>query len=120
VAANIALAVALMGPLAHAGVALASSLSAYVNLFTLLWALRRRLGPIGGRALVRSGARTLLATVALVLAARALAPAADTGLLAAAHTAGAIAAGAAAFVAAAAGLRAPELGALLDVLRRRR
>jgi putative peptidoglycan lipid II flippase len=120
VAANIALAVALMGPLAHAGLALASSLSAYVNLFTLLWALRRRLGPIGGRALVRSGARTLLATVALVLAARALAPAADTGLLAAAHTAGAIAAGAAAFVAAAAGLRAPELGALLDVLRRRR
>ena len=119
VAANIVLALALMGPLAHAGLALASSLSAYVNLLALLWALRRRLGPIGGRALVRSALRTGAATVVLWLAARALAPAGDTGAVAAAHTAAAIAGGAIAFAAAAALLRAPELSALLGMLRRR-
>ncbi len=119
VAANVVLALALMGPLAHAGLALASSLSAYVNLLALLWALRRRLGPIGGRALARSAVRTLAATAALWLAARALAPGAETGALAAAYTAAAIAGGAVAFGSAAALLRAPELGALLGILRRR-
>jgi putative peptidoglycan lipid II flippase len=120
VAANVALALALMWPLAHAGLALASSLSAYVNVLALLWALRRRLGPIGGRALARACARTLAATAALWLTARALAPAWDGSALAAVHTAMAIAGGAAAFTVAAAILRAPELGALLGMLRRRR
>lgn len=120
VAANVALALTLMWPLAHAGLALASSLSAYVNLLALLWALRRRLGPIGGRALARACARTLVATAALWLAARALAPTWDGSALAAATTMAAIAGGAAAFVVAAALLRAPELGALLGMLRRRR
>jgi putative peptidoglycan lipid II flippase len=120
VAANIALALTLMWPLAHAGLALASSLSAYVNVFALLWALRRRLGPIGGRALARSCARTLVATAALWLVARALAPVWDGSVIAVAYTAAAIVGGAAAFAVAASILRAPELGALLGMLRRRR
>ncbi len=50
VAVNIVAAFALMGPLAHAGLAAAASVAAYVNLGTLVWAARRRLGPIGGSA----------------------------------------------------------------------
>src|SRR5207244_10868390 len=49
----------MMAPLGHAGLAGASSVGAYVNLVALLWAARRRLGPLGGRALVASAARTL-------------------------------------------------------------
>jgi putative peptidoglycan lipid II flippase len=67
VAANIVAAVVLMGPLAHSGLAFASSLAAYVNLVTLAIAARRRFGPLGGRALVKSGLATLAATAPLVL-----------------------------------------------------
>jgi len=119
VAANVVLALGLMGPLAHGGLALASSLAAYVNLLTLLWMLRQRLGPIGGRALGRSLIRTLAATVPLWLACRALGPVADAPSgPAAGWTGAAVIGGGLAFVAAAALLRAPELQALLGMLRR--
>jgi putative peptidoglycan lipid II flippase len=98
---------------------LASSLAAYVNLLTLLWMLRQRLGPIGGRALGRSLIRTLAATVPLWLACRALGPVADAPSgPAAGWTGAAVIGGGLAFVAAAALLRAPELQALLGMLRR--
>ena len=97
VAANVVLALGLMWPLAHAGLALASSLAAYVNLLALLWMLRRRLGPMGGRA---------------------LGPVADSPGHTAAWTGVAVVGGGLAFVAAAALLRAPELHALLAMLRR--
>src|SRR6266852_2279449 len=58
VAANIALALLLMWPLRHAGLALASSLSAYVNLALLYWLLRLRLGRLGSRETALSLART--------------------------------------------------------------
>ena len=46
VAVNVVLALLLMWPLQHVGLALASSLSSYVNLLGLCWLLRRRLdGP---------------------------------------------------------------------------
>jgi putative peptidoglycan lipid II flippase len=67
IVANLVAAVALMGPLGHAGLAAASSFGAYVNLAGLLWAARRRFGPLGGRALLRSIARTTLASVPLLL-----------------------------------------------------
>ena len=118
VAANVVLALGLMWPLAHAGLALASSLAAYVNLLALLWMLRRRLGPMGGRALGRSALRTLAATVPLWLACRALGPAADFPGHTAVWTGVAVVGGGLAFVAAAALLRAPELHALLAMLRR--
>jgi len=65
VGVNIVIAVVLLRPMAHAGLAFASSASAYVNLVTLLWLLRRRLGRLGGRQLVRSLGRTALASAAL-------------------------------------------------------
>jgi putative peptidoglycan lipid II flippase len=67
VVANVICAVVLMGPLAHSGLALASSLSAFVNLGALVWAARRRFGPLGGRALARSLVRTAVASVPLAL-----------------------------------------------------
>jgi putative peptidoglycan lipid II flippase len=62
---NLVAAVALMGPLGHAGLAAAASIGAYANLAGLLWAARRRFGPLGGRALAGSLARTALASVPL-------------------------------------------------------
>src|SRR5947208_2775474 len=60
-------ALVMMAPLGHAGLAGASSVGAYVNLVALLWAARRRLGPLGGRALVASAARTLAASLPLLV-----------------------------------------------------
>lgn len=65
VAANIVAALLLMGPLAHGGLALASSIGAFVNAGLLLWAARRRFGHLGGRALGVSLARTLAASTPL-------------------------------------------------------
>ncbi len=67
VAANIVVAVALMRPMGHSALALASSAGAAVNLVTLVWAARRRFGRIGGRALAASVGRTLAASLPLVL-----------------------------------------------------
>ena len=119
VAANVALALGLMWPLGHAGLALASSLSSYVNLLGLGWRLRVRLGPIGGRRMAVSLARTLGASVGLFLLCVWLAPAWDGSLRAAAWTAVAIGGGGLAYAAAALALRAPELTALLGMARRR-
>jgi putative peptidoglycan lipid II flippase len=65
VAANVVAAVALMEPLAHGGLALATSIGAYVNVALLLLVARRRFGPVGGRALLGSLGRTLAASVPL-------------------------------------------------------
>ncbi|MBF0633437.1 MAG: murein biosynthesis integral membrane protein MurJ, partial [Nitrospinae bacterium] len=46
---NIALNLVLMGPLKHGGLALATSISAFVNVGALAWMLRKRLGKIDGR-----------------------------------------------------------------------
>ncbi|MBI4638911.1 MAG: murein biosynthesis integral membrane protein MurJ [Candidatus Rokubacteria bacterium] len=65
VVANVLAAVVLMGPLAHAGLAGASSFGAYVNVAALVLMARRRFGPLGGRALLGSLARTIAASVPL-------------------------------------------------------
>jgi len=119
VAANVVLALALMWPLQHAGLALASSLSAYVNFLLLCWLLRRRLGPIGGRQMAGSLLRTGGASAALLLWCVWAGARLGAGWAGAAWTAGALAAGMLVYLAAAAALRAPELGALLGMLRRR-
>ena len=67
IVANLVAAVALMGPMGHAGLAAASSFGAYVNLAGLLWAARRRFGLLGGRALARSVGRTALACIPLLI-----------------------------------------------------
>src|SRR5947209_1816526 len=66
VAANVAAAAAMMGPLGHAGLAGASSIGAYVNLLALLVVARRRLGRLGGRTLVSTRCRTALASLPLL------------------------------------------------------
>src|SRR4030095_496314 len=67
IAANLVAAMVLMGPMGHGGLALASSIGSYVNLFGLLWVARRDFGLLGGRALVISAARTLAASAPLAL-----------------------------------------------------
>lgn len=49
VAANLILSLLLMGPLKHAGLALATALAAVLNLGFLLYFLRRRIETVGGR-----------------------------------------------------------------------
>ncbi len=51
---NVGFAVALMGPLGHGGLALASSLASMGNLGGLLWLLRRQLGPLGFPRILKS------------------------------------------------------------------
>jgi len=119
VAANVVLAISLMWPLQHAGLALASSLSAYVNLLLLCWLLRRRLGPIGGLQIAGSLLRTGGAAAALLLWCVWAAPRLGAGWAGAAWTVGALAGGMLVYVIAAAALRAPELVALFGMLRRR-
>jgi len=116
VAANVAFAVALMWPLEHVGLALASSLSSYVNLLGLVWLLRRRLGALGAAEIWRSLARTLGASAVLVL--WCVWPAAALGSGAGGALA-ALAGGVIVYAGAAAALRAPELRDLLGMLRRR-
>ena len=51
---NVTLAVILMGPLKHGGIALATSLSSIFNAAALVFLLKKRLGRMGGRSIVRS------------------------------------------------------------------
>ncbi len=64
-AANVALNLALMGPLGHGGLALATSLAAMLNLTMLLLALRKRLSGLDFRSLGPSLARTCAAALLL-------------------------------------------------------
>jgi putative peptidoglycan lipid II flippase len=114
VVVNVGLALALMRPFAQGGLALASSLAAYANLAALVWALHGRLGPLGGRALGVSLARTGMASVALAGACAWARPFLGGGSWrAAALTLAAVVGGVLVYVAVAAALRAPELRDLL-------
>lgn len=124
VAVNVVLALLLMWPLQHVGLALASSLSSYVNLLGLCWLLRRRLGGPRGGDLWWSLARTLAASGALALWCLGLSgrvpgvPApAGRGLP---WLIVALVGGVAVYAVAAAALRSAELASLLGMLRRRR
>ncbi|HEY3248335.1 MAG TPA: murein biosynthesis integral membrane protein MurJ [bacterium] len=68
------------------GIALATSIVATINVGTLLWLLRRRLGAIDGRRLLRTGMRAAAAAAAaagaMVIAAAKLGPPAGAALLA--------------------------------------
>ena len=65
--ANVALSLALMEPLAHAGLALATALSAILNMAVLVVLLNRRLGPFDWDTIARSHMRVLLAAVPIVV-----------------------------------------------------
>jgi len=123
VAVNVVLALLLMWPLRHAGLALASSLSSYVNVIALGWLLRRRLGGPRGGEIGGSLGRTLAASAGLALwcawvdgllpVTAPLAPGGPRMIVA-------LLGGVAVYVAGAAAMRAPELRALVGMLRRGR
>jgi putative peptidoglycan lipid II flippase len=64
---NVVFSLLLMGPLLHGGLALATTLSALVNMLLLLWLLRRRIGPFGGRGVALSGLKALAASLPMGL-----------------------------------------------------
>lgn len=67
IVANIILGVILMKPLAHGGLALATSLASMLNLGLLVHALRARLGSLGWKSIAQSAGRTLFSSVGMGL-----------------------------------------------------
>ncbi|MFZ1864260.1 MAG: murein biosynthesis integral membrane protein MurJ [Polyangiales bacterium] len=61
----IGLSLLLMDPMQHAGLALATTAAAVVQLVALLWLLRRRAGRLGLKEVARSGLRVLGASTAM-------------------------------------------------------
>jgi putative peptidoglycan lipid II flippase len=67
VTANLALSLMLMGPLRHAGLALATALAGMVNAVVLVALLNRRLGGVDWVSVMTSAGRVVVATVPVVL-----------------------------------------------------
>ena len=128
VAVNVPLMGLLVGPMGVEGLALALSISAVLEVIGLLWFLRRRIDSVEeasiARAVGRAGVAALAAAL-LMLGGLTVLGGALPGLLD--NAIGRLlallvlaAAGMAIFVLVAAALRAPELGQLRGILRRRR
>jgi len=118
VVVNVIAAVALMGPLKHGGLALASSIGAWVNFAALAWVARARFGALDLRQLAASLGRTVVASVVLGAFCTGclwLWPPAPSRLREAAWLCGAVLIGAGVFWAASAVVRAPERLALLHL-----
>jgi len=73
IAINVVLNIMLMGPLRHRGLALATSISSVLNFFLLFEVLRRKIGPMGGRALSLAAGKIFFASLIAALAALAVA-----------------------------------------------
>lgn len=69
IAVTVGLYFALMGPLDHMGLALATSIGSILNFAILFFMLRRKIGSLGGRRLLVSGGRITLASIAAASAA---------------------------------------------------
>ncbi|MGE5174842.1 MAG: murein biosynthesis integral membrane protein MurJ [Hyphomicrobiales bacterium] len=70
IAMTVGLYFALMGPLKHTGLALATSLGSVVNFSILFWMLRKEIGRLGGTRLASATGRILVAAVASAIVAR--------------------------------------------------
>jgi len=64
---NVLFSLMLMKPLLHGGLALATTLSALVNMLLLLWLLRRKIGSFGGRGVILSGVKSLAASIPMTV-----------------------------------------------------
>jgi putative peptidoglycan lipid II flippase len=64
---NLLFSLALMGPLKHAGLALASTLSALCQMAMLISLLRRKIGGFGGRSIALTGGKTLMSALPLAV-----------------------------------------------------
>lgn len=62
---NILLSIALMGPLLHCGLALATALASMVNVVLLTYCLRKKIGTIGGKKIVESVAKSMICSIAM-------------------------------------------------------
>ena len=123
VALNVVLALALMGPLEHGGLALASSCASAGHLVGLLWLLRRRLGPLGLSRILKSlGAMGVATGLMAVWCGLLLAwwPAAGSRWVEAGWLLVAIGGGVGVYAGVSAGLKSPEWTALLALWGRRR
>ena len=65
---NIILNLALVGPMAHRGLALATSISGFVTMFPMMVSLRKKIGPLGLRSLLISILKMGTATAGMALA----------------------------------------------------
>jgi putative peptidoglycan lipid II flippase len=127
VAVNIPLMAWLVGPMGVAGLALALSITAVLEVLGLLWALQRRIESVEGAAILRSLGRATVAGIAaalamlggLTLVTDALGGLLDTVVGRLIVLLALSAAGVAIYLLVAAALRAPELGQLRAILRRR-
>ncbi len=124
-ACYILLCFALMGPMLHAGISLAITVAAGVQLVVLLVALHRRLGTLGLERLVGSLLRAIIASgacgaVAWYTATFGRWEAGGNTPLNIVVLVAAIAAGGAAYVSVSLLLRSREARELLDALRRRK
>jgi putative peptidoglycan lipid II flippase len=64
---NLCLSFALMGPLKHGGLALATTLSAFCNMLMLLWLLRRKIGSFGGSAIMLTALKSCAASIPMAV-----------------------------------------------------
>jgi putative peptidoglycan lipid II flippase len=67
---NIGLNYALVGPMAHKGLALATSLSSIITVVALMVSLRMKIGRMGWRSLLVSGVKMLVGTGVMIAAAK--------------------------------------------------
>jgi len=121
---NVAFSLALMGPLLHGGLALATTLSALFNMGLLLYFLRRKIGLFGGRRILCAGMKILLASLPMALAVfwgMGLVDWSRPGekMLKGSVLAGSISVGIAIFLTCAYLLRCEEVGKTVELLRRR-
>ncbi|MFH1061231.1 MAG: murein biosynthesis integral membrane protein MurJ [Pseudomonadota bacterium] len=121
---NVGLSLALMDPLKHVGLALATSLTSAANLGMLLWLLRRRLGRLGGREVLTSALRCGLAALVMAGVVWAVVYLPDWGPLGGfwrrlVRPLAGLGAGLAAYLALAWVMRLRELRELMQVVRRR-
>ena len=65
---NLCLSLALMGPLKHGGLALATTLSAFCNMLMLLWFLRRKIGSFGGSSIMVTALKSSAASIPMAAA----------------------------------------------------
>ena len=64
---NVTLAIILMGPLKHGGIALATSLSSIFNAAALVFLMKKKLGRMGGRSIVSSMVQLTIAVTLMGL-----------------------------------------------------
>lgn len=122
---NVAASLSLMWWLGPAGLALATSLAGMANLLLLLWLLRKRTGPLGGRRIMRSCAYIAVCSAAMGALCWAVVSLPDWGAASGwlskyVRPLAAMAAGLLSYLLLAWALRMKELGELMAVLGRRR